>query len=72
MNFERLKVRNFGIIILSLILFVQCGSDESSETNSAKRDNFRPNDEIQSLGAEFFEWRSITQPASGDDIQRVE
>ena len=29
-------------------------------------------DEIQSLAADFFEWRRVQQPASGDDIPRVE
>ncbi len=27
---------------------------------------------LQDLGAEFFRWRAITQPCSGDDIPRVE
>jgi hypothetical protein len=30
------------------------------------------NEGIQNLAAEFFEWRKITQPATGDDILRVE
>lgn len=31
-----------------------------------------PNPELQALAKEFFEWRSIQQPAGGDDIPRVE
>ncbi|MCH7497570.1 MAG: DUF885 family protein [Candidatus Marinimicrobia bacterium] len=27
---------------------------------------------LQALGAEFFAWRAVTQPATGDDIPRVE
>jgi hypothetical protein len=30
------------------------------------------NAELQALGKEFFEWRTRTQPCSGDDIPRVE
>lgn len=30
------------------------------------------NSDLQSLAKEFFEWRKITQPATGDDILRVE
>lgn len=32
----------------------------------------QPNPDIQKLAADFFEWRKITQPASEDDIPRVE
>jgi len=30
------------------------------------------NPQLQQLGREFFEWRTSTQPATGDDIPRVE
>lgn len=30
------------------------------------------NPDLQELGMDFFRWRAITQPASGDDVPRVE
>ncbi|MGB2869053.1 MAG: DUF885 family protein, partial [Bacteroidota bacterium] len=30
------------------------------------------NIELQRLGADFFAWRAVTQPATGDDIPRIE
>lgn len=29
-------------------------------------------EDLQKLAAEFFAWRAITQPATSDDINRVE
>ncbi len=31
-----------------------------------------PNAALQALGMEFFRWRAVTQPCSGDDIPRIE
>ncbi|MCH7887548.1 MAG: DUF885 family protein [Candidatus Marinimicrobia bacterium] len=75
MYFNKLKFRNRVIVFLSFIFFVQCGSDDSSDSAKMRylnEDGSQLNADLQSLAAEFFNWRSLTQPATGDDIPRVE
>ena len=60
---------------MSIILFVQCGSEDSIDSakmRSLNKDGSQLNEDLQLLAAEFFDWRSATQPATGDDIPRVE
>jgi hypothetical protein len=52
------------ILFLLCSLLVLCQPVLASETEHAQA--------LQGLAAEFFEWRRIRQPVSGDDIPRVE
>ena len=73
--FNKLKFRSRIIVLLSFIFFVQCGSEDSIDSAKKKllnKDGGQLNEDLQSLAAEFFNWRSATQPAAGDDIPRVE
>ncbi|TFB11389.1 DUF885 family protein [Candidatus Marinimicrobia bacterium MT.SAG.2] len=73
--FYKLKFRSRIIVLLSCIFFVQCGSEDSIDSAKTKllnKDGGQLNEDLQSLAAEFFNWRSATQPAAGDDIPRVE
>ncbi|MCH8080657.1 MAG: DUF885 family protein, partial [Proteobacteria bacterium] len=73
--FNKLKFRSRIIVLLSFIFFVQCGSEDSIDSAKTKllnKDGGQLNEDLQSLAAEFFNWRSATQPAAGDDIPRVE
>ncbi|MCH7954135.1 MAG: DUF885 domain-containing protein [Candidatus Marinimicrobia bacterium] len=75
MYFNKLKFRSRIIVLLSFIFFVQCGSEDSIDSAKKKllnKDGGQLNEDLQSLAAEFFNWRSATQPAAGDDIPRVE
>ena len=76
MHFNKLKFRNRVTLLLPFIfLFIQCGSDDSTESAKMKllnKDGSQLNADLQTLASEFFDWRSLTQPASGDDIPRVE
>lgn len=47
---------------LNLLIFLFLSLYSSAQTNPV----------IQALSKEFWEWRTVTQPASGDDIPRVE
>ncbi len=68
--FNKLKIRRMVIVLLPFIFFVQCGSDDSTDLSQLKVSN--ANEDLQSLASEFFNWRSTTQPATSDDIPRVE
>ena len=76
MYFNKLKFRSGVMVLLPFIFFfVQCGSNDSTdsaEMRSLNKDSSQLNADLQTLAAEFFNWRSLTQPASGDDIPRVE
>ena len=75
LQFNKLKFRSRIIVLLSFIFFVQCGSEDSIDSAKTKllnKDGGQLNEDLQSLAAEFFNWRSETQPAAGDDIPRVE
>jgi len=53
-------------LLITLLLFLGCSVGMAQEQASTL------NPGLQSLAAEFFAWRSQQQPASGDDIPRVE
>ncbi|MCH7818569.1 MAG: DUF885 domain-containing protein [Candidatus Marinimicrobia bacterium] len=75
MYFNKLKIRRMVIVLLPFIFFVQCGSDDSTDSfkiKVSKADGNQLNEDLQSLASEFFNWRSVTQPATSDDIPRVE
>ncbi len=52
----------FVFLCLCLGLAAPARSDETAELNP----------QLQQLAAEFFSWRRVQQPATGDDIPRVE
>jgi hypothetical protein len=53
-------------LLITLFLFLACPAGMAQEQINSL------NPGLQSLAAEFFTWRSKQQPASGDDIPRVE
>ena len=65
---------NYIIIFPLLILFLSCSSDDQTqnEIKSHGKSEIQLNADLQSLAKEFFTWRAITQPATSDDIPRVE
>ena len=75
MYYNKLKIRRIVMVLLSFIFFVQCASDDSTDSSKIKVSNANGdqlNEDLQSLASEFFNWRSTTQPATSDDIPRVE
>ncbi|MCH7886490.1 MAG: DUF885 family protein [Candidatus Marinimicrobia bacterium] len=75
MYFNKFNFGSLVIILSSFIFFVQCGSNDSTDSSKIKvsnADGNRLNTDLQLLASEFFNWRSLTQPATSDDIPRVE
>jgi len=73
--FDKLKFRSRVIVLLPFIFIVRCGSDDSTDSANMRflnEEGSQLNGDLQSLAVEFFNWRSVTQPATGDDIPRVE
>ena len=65
-------MRFFVTFIATLIVLLggqPAAADEQQETTEPA---INPERIIQPLAREFFEWRRVQQPASGDDIPRVE
>ena len=58
-------MRRFFALLLCLGLWTM-------ETANSVETGHSLNPELQSLAQEFFSWRAIQQPATGDDIPRVE
>jgi hypothetical protein len=58
------------IAILSVLIGGQPAAAEEQQETIEQAIN--PEHIIQPLAREFFEWRRVQQPASGDDIPRVE
>jgi uncharacterized protein (DUF885 family) len=54
----------FNVLLLVVLLFVPAFQSRASVGER--------NPGIQKLAAEFFSWRAVQQPCSGDDIPRVE
>jgi len=69
------KVNLIKITILTLLfLSMSCSSEDQSqkEMEISEKTALQLNADLQALGKEFFAWRAVTQPATGDDIPRVE
>ncbi len=70
---SRVTAKNIFIPAL-LLLFLSCSSDDRSQDKieTQKKSAIQLNVDLQSIAEEFFRWRAITQPSTGDDIPRVE
>ncbi|MFC1481209.1 DUF885 family protein [Candidatus Neomarinimicrobiota bacterium] len=55
-------MRNIILRLLAALVFTTAGLLYGQELNP----------ELQRLGQDYFAWRAVTQPATGDDINRVE
>ncbi|MCH8929157.1 MAG: hypothetical protein IIB39_10650, partial [Candidatus Marinimicrobia bacterium] len=73
MNPSKVTVK-YVIISAQLILFLSCSAEDQSqkEIEIPVKSEKHLNADLQSLAEEFFRWRAVTQPATGDDITRVE
>jgi hypothetical protein len=61
--------------ILSILLTLQLSFGSAAvaqETRDSEEPAASGGEQLQSLAADFFEWRRVQQPATGDDIPRVE
>ena len=73
MNPSKVTVK-YLIISAQLILFLSCSAEDQpqKEIEIPVKSEKHLNADLQSLAEEFFRWRAVTQPATGDDITRVE
>ena len=73
MNPSKVTVK-YLIISAQLILFLSCSAEDQpqKEIEIPGKSEKHLNADLQSLAEEFFRWRAVTQPATGDDITRVE
>ena len=55
-------MRNILLTRMAVLMFALGGLLSAQELNA----------DLQNLGQEYFAWRTVTQPATGDDINRVE
>jgi len=65
-------IRNIRSLFLSLLLLCLPIAAYAQGKAVGNEPGFTPSPQLQQLARRFFEWRQVQQPASGDDIMRLE